>query len=94
MEGVTWSNRNPEDLGGGSGMNVFILLERLHQRFILGEVSKNPQFNLRIVGRSDQPSVLWNKGLTNSIALFCTNGDVLKVGSLEESLPVAVIVWL
>ena len=75
-------------------MNVFILLESFHQRFILGEMGKNPQFDLGIVGRDDRPSLLRNEGLTNPVSLLGTDGNVLKVGSLEESRPVAVTVWL
>ena len=61
-------------------MNVFILLERLDQRFILGKVSEDSQFNLGIVCRSDPPSLLRNEGLTNPISLLCPDGNVLEVG--------------
>jgi hypothetical protein len=68
-----------ENLRSGPGMNILALPEGLQQHFILGEIGEDPQFDLRIVGRDDSPSLLRNEGLPNPVSFLGPDRDVLKV---------------
>src|SRR5512136_452394 len=61
-------------------MDIFIPLKRLDQCFVLGKVSEESQFNLRIVCRSNNPSLFRDEGLADPTSLIRADGDVLQVG--------------
>ena len=84
-----------EDLRRHRGVNVAVLGEGLPQLLVAAEVGQQPQLDLRVVGRQQQPA-LARAGTPGGSAGPCSRrtGMFCRFGSLELSRPVAATVWL
>ena len=60
-------------------MNVFVILKRLEHSRIFGDVSQDPQLELRIVGGDEFVALFGNKRLTNTLSQFGADRYVLQI---------------
>ena len=65
---------------GGALMDILAFGERLQQIFILGKMGHDPQFDLGIIGRQQQPVRAGDKGPAQVEAGYFPDRDVLQVG--------------
>ncbi len=63
------------------GVNVFVPGKCRQEVFVLGAMGQHPQFNLRVVGRDEDPVLLaWNEGGADFATFLRADRDVLQVG--------------
>ena len=77
--GVHLAFRYAEDLRRHGGVNVMVLRERLLQRVVAAQMGQEPQLDLRIIRRQQQPTLLRQERLPYLLPLLAADGDVLQV---------------
>src|SRR5688572_13023420 len=73
---VDW---NPKNDGRRLTMDVPAGVERVDERRVSREVSKQPELDLRVVSREEEPPLSRNEPSTNVSSEFTTNRNVLEV---------------
>ena len=72
--------RDVEDFGGDGAVNIFVLLERFHQRRLFGEMGEDAQLDLRIVGGHQHViGFAGDEGETDPPAFVGADRDVLQI---------------
>src|SRR5579875_2599312 len=61
-------------------MDIFPAGEGVEQNRVAREVSQNPQLDLRVVGRKQNPSGISNKGAPDPASFLAARRNILKVG--------------
>ena len=61
-------------------MYILAIAEGIDQMCVTAQMSHDPKLNLRVVGRNnDAVRTAWNEGLSDFLAPFCPDRDVLQV---------------
>jgi len=85
--------RHPEHLGGGGAVHVGAGGERLAQALVLRQVRHDAQLDLRVVGGEQRPARLRHECLADAPASSVRTGMFCRLGSLDDSRPVAATAW-
>ncbi len=68
------------DQGRGTGVDVFIVAERIEKFRVLGEVGEYAQFDLGIIGGSQQIPLGGREAGAHARPVLSTDGNILQVG--------------